>query len=407
MAADSISTDNITIPADWRGKSPVLIAVGAVLVLVSVFLFAIGVEDGVKNFFHSYLTNYMYCLTICLGALFFVMVQHLVRASWSVAIRRIAELYAATIPVWAILFIPILATVVGGKDILYVWNRGPGQGLLEIVENKLVYLNAPFFTIRTLVYFSVFILASLVFFRLSRTQDSTGDTSITPRLQRLAAPFIILFSLSLNFAAFDWMMSTDPAWFSTIYGVYIFAASMFSFFAAMIVTCYLLQRRGRVEKTVRIEHYHDLAKFQFGFIVFWAYIAYSQYMLYWYANIPEETVWYLHRLEHGWQYMGPILAVLHFGIPFFAFLRRGHRRNPAWLASWACLLLVVHWLDLTFLIMPNSGTISAIFVVAHLVGWIGMVAIFLALFLWRVGETPVVPVKDPWLPDSLAYHNLP
>lgn len=407
MAAESISNDKITMPADWRAKSPVLMAVGASLVLVSVFLFAVGTEEGVKGFFHSYLTNYMFCLTICLGALFFVMVQHLVRASWSTAIRRIAELYAATIPVWALLFIPILATVIGGKEVLYEWNKGPGAGLEQVVENKLVYLNAPFFTIRTLVYFSVFVLASTFFFRLSRRQDTSGDASITSRLQTLAGPFIILFSLSLNFAAFDWMMSTDPAWFSTIYGVYIFAASMFSFFAVMILSCYLLQRRGRIEKTVRVEHYHDLAKFQFGFIVFWAYIAYSQFMLYWYANIPEETLWYLHRMEHGWQFYGPALAVLHFGIPFFAFLKRTHRRNPSWLACWASLLIFVHWLDMTYLIMPNVSHISLAFALAHLSGWVGMVAIFLALFLWRVGETPVVPVKDPWLPDSLAYHNLP
>jgi hypothetical protein len=407
MAAENISNDNVIMPADWRGKSPVLIAVGASLVLVSVFLFAVGTEEGVKGFFHSYLTNYMFCLTICLGALFFVMVQHLVRASWSVAIRRIAELYAATIPVWALLFIPILATVLGGKDVLYIWNMGAGKGLEEVVENKLVYLNAPFFTARTLVYFAVFALASTVFFRLSRTQDSSGDTSITSRLQALSGPFIILFAVSLNFAAFDWVMSIDPAWFSTIFGVYIFAASMFSFFAVMLITCYLLQRRGRVEKTVRIEHYHDLAKFQFGFIVFWAYIAYSQFMLYWYANIPEETAWYLHRMQHGWQYFGPALAVLHFAIPFFAFLKRKHRRNPTWLASWAGLLVFVHWLDLTYLIMPNAAGLTTMVMLSHLAGWLGMFSIFLALFLWRVGETPVVAVKDPWLPDSLAYHNLP
>lgn len=407
MAADTIPNDNISMPADWRGKSPALIAIGAILVLASAFMFAFVAEGGMKSFFHSYLTNFMYCLTLCLGALFFVMIQHLVRSGWSAAIRRIAELYAATIPLWALLFIPILATVILGKDSLYVWNIGPGKGLEKIVENKLVYLNSGFFTIRTLIYFAVFIIAARFFFVHSRRQDETGDAGITLKLQKWSGPFVILFSLALNFAAFDWMMSTDPAWFSTIYGVYIFASSMFSFVALMIVTCYLLQRRGRVERIVRVEHYHDLAKFQFGFIVFWAYIAFSQFMLYWYGNIPEETLWYAHRMEHGWEFIGLLLIALHFAVPFFAFLKRSHRRNPGWLASWAVWLLIVHWFDLTFLIMPNVGSVTVSMFLAHAAGWLGMVAIFLALFLWRVGDTPVVAAKDPWLPDSLAYTNLP
>ncbi|MBX3420717.1 MAG: quinol:cytochrome C oxidoreductase [Pirellulaceae bacterium] len=407
MASHSIPNDNLTLPADWRSKAPALSAVGAVLVLLSVFLFVTISDGGLKGFFHSYLTNYMYCLTFCLAALFFVMVQHLVRAGWSAAVRRIAELYAATIPLWALLFIPILATVLMGSESLYSWNRGAGQGLPEIVENKLAFLNSKFFAVRTLVYFLVFIAAARLFFGSSRRQDETGDAGITLRLQKLAAPGIMLFSLSLNFAAFDWMMSTDPAWFSTIYGVYIFAAGMFSFFAVMILTCYLLQQRGRAERIIRIEHYHDLAKFQFGFIVFWSYIAFSQFMLYWYGNIPEETLWYSHRMSGGWEYVGLLLLAFHFIVPFLAFLRRRHRRWPAWLAGWACLLLVVHWLDMTFLIMPNVGAPSLSMMIAHLAGWAGMVLIFVGLFLWRVGDTPVVAVNDPWLPDSLAYQNLP
>lgn len=407
MAADYIPNDNISMPADWRGKSPALMVVGAVLVLASLFLFTLSDGLGMKGFFHSYLTNYMYCLTFCLGALFFVMVQHLVRSGWSAAIRRIAELYAATIPFWAVLFLPILVSVLVGNSSLYNWNVAGGEGLEQIVKNKLPYLNSGFFAIRTLVYFVIFIAAARYFFTQSRLQDETGDVGITLKLQQWSGPFIILFSLALNFAAFDWMMSTDPVWFSTIYGVYIFAASMFSFFALMLLSCYLLQRRGRVERIVRVEHYHDLAKFQFGFIVFWAYIAFSQFMLYWYGNIPEETLWYAHRMTHGWEYVGLMLIALHFAVPFFAFLKRKHRRSPSWLAGWAVWLLVMHWFDLTFLIMPNASSATVAMFLAHAAGWLGMVAIFAALFLWRVGETPVVATRDPWLPDSLAYHNLP
>lgn len=410
MAAN-IPHDNIILPASWRGKAPILVAVGAICVFVSLGLFYFTdvnrPEIGYKAFFHSYLANFMFCLSFCLGALFFVMIHHLSRASWSVAIRRIAELFAVTIPWWALLFLPILAMVLLTESpSLYAWNVGKGAGLDKMVEEKLVYLNPAFFAIRTVVYFLVFSLAARFYFRWSRRQDDTGDSQINLKLQRWSGPLIMLFALAVNFAAFDWMMSTDAAWFSTIYGVYLFAASMLSFFAVMILTCYLLQRSGRVEKLVTVEHYHDMAKYQFGFIVFWGYIAFSQFLLYWYGNIPEETLWYRHRMTHGWEYIGWMLIIFHFAVPFLGTLSRHVRRNKALMAGWASFILVVHWLDMMFLIMPNVGELTVMLLIGHFVCWIGMVSIFIALFLFRVGETPVVATKDPWLPESLAYHNI-
>ncbi len=409
MAA-TIPNDNITLPASWRGRAPVFVAVGAICVLLSLGLFYFSdtahPEHGYKGFFHSYLANFIYCLSFCLGALFFVMVQHLARASWSASIRRIAELLAVTIPWWALLFLPILAMVLfTPSEALYAWNKGKDAGLPAIVEEKLVYLNPGFFALRTVIYFAVFTIAARIYFNMSRKQDETGDTEITLKLQRWAGPFIMLFALAINFAAFDWMMSTDAAWFSTIYGVYLFAASMLSFFAVMILTCFLLQRSGRIEKLVTVEHFHDMAKFQFGFVVFWGYIAFSQFLLYWYGNIPEETLWYKERMQHGWEYVGLLLIVFHFIVPFLGTVSRHVRRNKAAMAGWAVFILVVHWLDLMFLIMPNVGELTTMLVLGHLLCWIGMIAIFVALFLWRVGDTPVVAAKDPWLPEALAYHN--
>lgn len=435
MAAH-IPNDNLTLPASWRGFAPYLVAVGAVCILLSLGLFyftgvqshavatdageVVGAEgvhpavadehvssqgSGYSAFFHSYLANFMFCLSFCLGALFFVLIQYLARAAWSASIRRLAELYAHTIAWWALLFLPILAMVLlTDSGALYAWNMGENSNLSELVRSKLGYLNPIFFTIRAIVYFAVFIVAARIYFTMSRKQDDTGDTEITLRLQRWAGPLIMLFALAVNFAAFDWMMSTDAAWFSTIYGVYLFAASMLSFFAVMILSCYVLQRNGRMERLVTTEHYHDMSKFQHGFIVFWGYIAFSQFLLYWYGNIPEETVWYKHRMEHGWEYIGLLLIVCHFAIPFLGTMSRHVRRNRSLMAGWAGFILVVHFLDLMFLIMPNVGPLSAMLVVGHVVCWIGMTSIFLALFLLRVGETPVVAVKDPWLPDALAYH---
>lgn len=409
MATEHISSDNITFPAEWRAKRVPLLAAGAVLIVVSIFLFMTMGDNKTQLLFHSYLTNFMYCLTFCLGALFFVMVQHLVRAGWSAAVRRVAELYASTIPFWALLFLPILITLFGGSHDLYSWNQAADKIENPMVVDKLGYLNPKFFTLRTLFYFAVFIFAARLYFGMSRKQDETGDREITLKLQRWAGPMIALFSVSLNFAAFDWMMSTDPGWYSTIYGVYVFAASMLSFFAVMILTCYLLQSKGRLQKIVTTEHFHDMSKFQFGFIVFWSYIAFSQFLLYWYGNIPEETIWYKHRMVNGWGIWGLVLIATHFAVPFLGTVSRHVRRRPGLMAFWASFLLVVHWLDLTFLIIPNveGVSVSVSLILAHGLCWIGMVLLFLGLFLWRVGETPVVALKDPWLPDSLAYHNLP
>lgn len=407
--ASNIPNDNITLPATWRSLAPVLVAVGAICVLVSLslFYFAGGEDakgDSFRVFFHSYLANFMFCLSISLGALFFVMVQHLVRAGWSASIRRLAELLAYTIPWWGLLFLPILGMVLfTNSGALYEWNLEPDRIENEVVKSKLSYLNSGFFAIRAVVYFAVFIITARLYFKMSRKQDESGDTEITLKLQRWAGPCIMLFSLSVNFAAFDWMMSTDAAWFSTIYGVYLFAASMLSFFATMIIVCHLLQKSGRIEKLVTTEHFHDMSKFQFGFIVFWGYIAFSQFLLYWYANIPEETLWYKHRMEHGWQYVGLVLIAVHFIVPFLGTMSRHIRRNRSVMAGWACFILAVHWLDMMFLIMPNAAEFSSMLAVAHAVCWVGMASIFIALFLLRVGETPVVAVKDPWLPDALAY----
>ncbi len=403
MAAHD-SQDNILFPAKWRGFFTILIAAGFACILLSLGLCSLVGEHGLRTFFHSYLTNYIYCLSICLGALFFVLVQHLVRASWSATIRRVAELLATTIPWWAILFLPILVSALRpNSDVLYPWN---GAELEPIVQLKTSYLNGGFFTVRSLVYFAVWIFAGAFCFKLSREQDQTGNAELTLKLQKWSGPLIILFALSMNFAAFDWVMSTDPAWYSTIFGVYLFAASMMAFFATSIVFFNILQRNGRVVKYVSTEHYHDMGKFLFGFVFFWSYIAFSQFMLYWYANIPEETLWFKHRMQGGWGQIGILLILGHFAIPMLGLLSRHVRRHRQALFGWAIFLLFMHWVDMSFLVMPNVGPFGLPMLLGHFACLVGLLCIFLALFMWRIGDTPLVATRDPWLQEALAYHNM-
>lgn len=403
MVATAIHDDD-SLPTHWRAFAPYLMVLGAICILVSFGLSYLASEDqaaGYKIFLHSYLANYVYCLTFCLGALFFVLVTHLARAAWCATIRRVAELLAVTVAWWSVLFLPVLAMVLLTRSgALFPWNSPD----VDLPEDKLSYLNGRWFALRAIVYFAVWVISASYYFAKSRNQDETGSADISLKLQRFAGPWIMAFALSVNFAAFDWIMSLDPTWFSTMFGVYLFAGAMMAFFALMIVIFTTLQRNGRVQKFVNVEHYHDMGKFLFGFVLFWSYITFSQFLLIWYANIPEETVWFLHRMEGGWQYVGLILIFGHFAFPLLCLLSRHVRRNRAVMCAWAIFLLVMHWFDITFMIMPGSGKATTLMWLGHAVCGIGMLSAFLSLLLLRVGSTPLVSRRDPWLPEALSYH---
>ena len=216
---------------------------------------------------------------------------------------------------------------------------------------------------------------------------------------------IMLFALSLSFAAFDWVMSIDADWYSTIFGVYLFAGSMMAFFAMMVIISISLQNAGKMQKWITIEHFHDMGKFMFGFVMFWSYIAFSQLVLIWYANIPEETFWYEVRLKDNWQYLSYGLIAFHFAIPFLGLISRHVRRHRVGLLFWSIWILVAHWLDMTFLIMPNAGPATFFPLVGHLFGGLGMLCIFAALFILRASGVPLVAMRDPRLPEAMKYAN--
>jgi|LakMenE18May11ns_1017448.scaffolds.fasta_scaffold9908853_2 hypothetical protein len=405
--------ETIVLPSQWKNKSPILFAAGlALLVTGAVFaLFTQGADksDGVAAFkfvTHSYLANFMYVMTIALGALFFILVQFVARAGWSTSIRRIAELIMSTIPFLAVLFLPIIVLLYANSDALYEWNvRENVHSSVIKAKIDVGYLTKNYFTLRAALYFGLWALMGAWFYSQSRKQDESGDIEHSLLRQKWSGPCIMIFALSASFAAFDWVMSIDADWFSTIFGVYLFAAGMMAFFATMILINAGLQKAGKLQNLVSVEHFHDMGKFMFGFIMFWSYIAFSQLLLYWYGNIPEETYWFAVRLKDGWQYLSYGLIPLHFAIPFLGTMSRHVRRNRPGLVFWAIWVLVVHWLDMTFLIMPNAGPLSLIPLVGHLLGGLGMLFIFFAFFLVRATNVPLVPMRDPRLPESLTYAN--
>jgi hypothetical protein len=265
--------------------------IGGVILLVVAVLITWRSEIAWERFLRSYLVAFCFVLSLSLGGLFFTMLQHLTRAGWSVVLRRIAEGLAGNLRWIWILFIPIVIGLFTTD--LYHWTHA-GEDLL--LAHKRPFLNPTFWVIRVVIYFAVWAGLAHFFLRASVAQDASGDPKLTLRMQRIAAPGMILYAFTQTFAIIDWVMALEPHWFSTMFGVYFFAASCCGFGATMVILCFALQRSGRVTESITTEHYQDLGKYLFAFgVVFWAYIAYSQYVLIWYANIPEETAWFLVR----------------------------------------------------------------------------------------------------------------
>jgi hypothetical protein len=340
---------DLRLPAHngWN-RLPIIGLVLGVLGMVG----ALWLKQGAptKVFYASYLTAYMFWLSIALGGMFFVVVQYAARAGWSIVVRRLAENAMITLPLMGLLALPFL---IWGNHDLYHWTHHHAVEADPILKGKEAYLNLPFWWGRAALYFALWCGLALYFYRNSTRQDETGDPQLTRKLQRIAPPAILIYGLSQTFAVFDWVMSLDPHWFSTMFGVYYFAGSALAIFAFMTVISYGLRASGALKEVITVEHYHDLAKYLFGFVVFWAYISFSQYMLYWYANIPEETMWFSHRWTGNWKTVSVVLAVGHFVIPFYFLMARAIKRAPALLLIAAIWLLAFHYIDLYWQIMPS------------------------------------------------------
>lgn len=379
-----------------------LLATGAIATGASFF----GLSGHREHFVLAYLVAYMFTLSLALGALFFVLVQHVSRAGWSIVVRRVAENMAHTMVAMAILFIPI---VVFSHDI---WHHWMGAEIVEgkpgydkIIAGKAGYLNETFFFVRAGLYFAVWIGTAFYFRSKSIQQDASGDPELSLKMSRLGAPALVLYGFSITFAAIDWMMSLDPHWFSTMFGVTYFAGSVMAFLGMLALVCMWMGKKGLLKDVINAEHYHDIGKLMFAFMVFWAYTNFSQYFLIQYADLPEETGWFLKRMGGNWGMIGTTLCVGHFLVPFIFLLSRHMKRNRAPLAIGAVLLLAMHWVDMQFIIFPNhSANFHPEWVDYVLL--LGLLGIFLGLTLRGISKTNLIPVRDPKLRESLKFTNI-
>ncbi len=403
---DSYPTNHATANG-LLGRQPTLLLTAAGVLSIALSLgWSSWATDGIARWWHAYLINVCFFLSISLGALFFVILHHLTGATWSIVLRRLSELLAMAIPLLGLLMLPIGIALILGNAQLYPWNNSQIQLSDPLIQKKTAYLNATFFVVRSVIYFVVWSLLAWFFWRFSVRQDVGDQLESRQRVRRWSGPAMFAWAITVNFAAFDWLMTLEPHWFSSIFGVYFFSGCMVGFFATIPVALAIGRRTGRIAKQVTTEHEHDVAKLLFGFVMFWAYIAFSQYMLIWYANIPEETFWFALRQQRPWLWISLLLIVGHFFLPFFGLMSRSSRRNRQVLLGWSCFLLLFHWVDLYWLVMPQYSPDRLSLGLTELLCFVGVGLLFAAAVLRTATEKQLIPVGDAELPNSIAFHNV-
>lgn len=348
-------------------------------------------------FFRSYLVAFLFWLGLPLGCLVIVMIHHLAGGRWGYSVRRLLEAGTRTLPLMALLFLPLLA----GLRILYVWARPEAVAADELLQHKQIYLNLPFFLGRAVFYFAVWCGLARLLDRAATMQDRAPGPDSTKRLMGLSAGGLLAYGLTMTFAAVDWAMSLEPHWFSTVYGVRMMTGQVLSGFALMIIVGSLLARQEPLSDVIRPMHFHDLGNFLLTFVIFWAYISFSQFLITWAGNLPEETIWYLHRFRGGWGRVGICLVVLHFFVPFFLLLSRDVKRNPMALAAVALGVLAMCVVDLFWIVAPGFGGNHIEVHWTNLTALIGIGGLWVAAFVRQLTSRTLVPVHDARMEEAL------
>jgi hypothetical protein len=394
MRADRLTlTADAAIPALAGLQQRLLIAgtVGAAVSLVGAFLNA-------RQFFQSYLMAYMLCLGVTLGCLALGMVHQLSGGAWGVLIRRPIGAATRVLPIMTVLFLPILL----GMRTLYPWTDANLVAADEMLRHKQPYLNVPFFLVRAAVYFGIWNLLTYLLNAWSLEQDQNPDPRLARRMQKLSAIGLLGYGLTITFASFDWLMSLEPHWFSTIYGVLIMGGQALSAMAFMIAALVWLGRRPPLDRIVAPAHFHDLGNLMLAFVMLWAYFSFSQYLIIWAGNLPLEISWYQHRLQTGWRAVGVTLILFHFAVPFVVLLSRTVKRAPDLLIKVAIGILVLRVVDLFWLIAPEFHENGLVVHWLDGVLPLSMGALWLAAFVWQLRGRPILPVHDPQFDEALG-----
>ena len=305
------------------------------------------------------------------------------------------------LPFMAILFVPLIF----GLHDMYHWTHAEDVANDAILSQKTGYLNVPFFLIRSAIYFIAWFLIAYKLYKTSITQDNNPTPDQIKAMRRVSGPGMVVFALTTSFAGFDWLMSLDAHWYSTIFGVYFFSGGLLSSLALLVLIALYLRKKNILNEMITIEHYHDMAKLMFAFTIFWGYMAFSQYFLIWYANSPEETIWYLHRWEGNWKILSMTLVFGHFVIPFIGLMTRTAKRNLVWLTIISIWLIIMHWIDLYWIAMPTYAHHGFHLSWMDLSLLIGIGNVFIGIFWKFTSASAIVPVNDAALTQSIGFSN--
>jgi len=381
------------LPAKLGTIGFTLLGLGAILMIVSFI-------TNVQRALFDYLWMYMFLVSIGVGSLALVALEYLVGATWSTPFRRISEFLASIIPVLVILVIPLLL----GMHELFHWSHKEVLETDPMLQSKAAYLNTTFFYARVAIIFVIWLTFFYLFIRNSQKQDITKDPALTKQSIKFSAVFAILFIITISFTAIDWIMSLEYHWYSTMFGVYYFAGTVLSSFAAATFCAVKLNENGYLDKRIGNNNYYSFGTLMFAFNIFWAYIAFCQYMLIWYADLPEETFWFMMRMKGSWVYYSLGLVFVHFIIPFIILLPRSSKVNPKLLVIMACWILMAHAYDLYWLIMPTYFTEGFAFGWSELAVMMFAVGLIITVFRVRASKTNMIPIGDPKLEQGLNFH---
>ncbi|HEX3905719.1 MAG TPA: hypothetical protein VH853_23035 [Polyangia bacterium] len=376
---------------------------GGLLGVVLIVVTLIGAAMNPAGWF-SYLMAFAYWAGIAIASVILLMMLHATHARWVTVLRRPIEAMSSSVGIFLLLFIPLIF----GMKHVYVWVDPPaslGREALKLIAGKAAYLNVTAFVVRAVIYFGLAILISWRLASWSQKQDSTGDVMLLQKQRNLGAGGLPFIALAITFAAFDWLMSLNPTWFSTVFGVYYFGGSL----VAALSLLAIITKRGRAANVfggnMNDEHTHNIGKLMLAFICFWTYIAFSQLMLIWIAGLPDETPFYITRFNPGWRWIGVLLIIGHFFVPFGALLSRSLKRNPRQLAIVAGWILFIHFVDIYWLVMPSRDPDGFSLRWTDVTAFFGVGLVGIAYGVSRLRGKLPVPVKDPYLGESIRYRQ--
>lgn len=352
------------------------------------------------QFFRAYLVGYMFALGIALGSTAILMIHHLTGGHWGIPVRRVLEAATRTLPLFVILFIPIVL----GMHHLYVWTHAEHVNADKVLQEKSAYLNTSFFLVRAAIYFLIWIGLASRLNALSAQQDRGWTMERAAILQRWSGGGLVIYALTITFASIDWVMSLDPHWFSTIFGVLFMGGQGVSGFAFIIIAAVMLAQHEPFSQVIKKHQLHDWGKLMFAFVMLWAYFNFSQFLIIWSANLPEEIPYYVQRMRGVWGGIGLIVVLLHFALPFSLLLSRDLKRDAGKLVKVAVMLLFMRVVDLTWIIAPmvhepNHHEIPWMYFIAP----IGLGGLFAWTFFWQFKKRPILPVNDPTLEEAIAH----